>query len=63
MAIEPKYVGSPLQVPETVSKRARIKAIADAEGISQAQVVRDCIDLALEERERESAEIVAERTP
>jgi hypothetical protein len=60
MAIQAKY-GPPLQVVETIEKRARILAIADAEGISQAQVIRDIIDDGLSTRERRSAEILAGR--
>lgn len=55
MAVKAKYE-KPLQVPETAEKRERINAIADAENISQAQVVRELIDMSLDERERLSRE-------
>ena len=45
-------MANPLQVVETDEKRARIVAIAEAEKISQAQVVRDLIDHGLAWRER-----------
>jgi hypothetical protein len=54
MAVTAKYE-KPLQVVETAEMRARIIAIADAEGISQAQVCRDLNALAIDERERISA--------
>lgn len=56
MAVEAKYVGKPLQVVETAENRERIKAISDAEKISQAQVVRDLIATGIDERERISRE-------
>lgn len=60
MAVEAKYSGKPLQVVETPEMRARIKAISDAEKISQAQVVRDMNAMAIDERERISAERLAQ---
>jgi len=45
----------PLQVVAEPAKRERIIAIAAAENISQAQVVRDIIDEGLERREKLSA--------
>lgn len=55
MAVEAKYT-APLQVVETPEMRDRIKAIADAERISQAQVARELHEMAIAERERISAE-------
>ena len=55
MAVTAKYA-DPLQVPETPEMRARIKAVADAEGISQAQVCRELFALAIDQRERLSRE-------
>lgn len=55
MAVTAKYE-KPLQVVETSEMRARIIAIADAEKISQAQVCRELFALAIDERERQSAE-------
>ena len=57
MAVEAKYT-APLQVVETPEMRDRIKAIADAERISQAQVARELHEMAIAERER----LCAERT-
>jgi hypothetical protein len=54
VAVEAKY-GVPLQVPETDAMRARIKAIADREKISQAQVIRDIIAAGIEAREARSS--------
>lgn len=51
MAVEAKYT-APIQVVETEEIRARIKAIADAEHISQAQVIREIIAAGIDERER-----------
>lgn len=50
MAVQAKYT-QPLQVVATPEQRARVKAIADREGISQAQVIRDLIDYGLGVRE------------
>lgn len=55
MAVTAKYE-KPLQVVETAEMRARIIAIADREGISQAQVCRDLNELAIDQRERQSFE-------
>lgn len=51
MAVRAKYTDKPLQVPETAEMRARITAIADAENISQAQVIRDILAAGIEQRE------------
>lgn len=51
MAIRAKYT-QPLQVVETPETRDRIKAIADREGVSQAQVIREIIAAGLPEREK-----------
>lgn len=50
MAISAKYT-KPLQVVETAETRDRIKAIADREQISQAQVIRELIAAGLKQRE------------
>lgn len=57
MAVKAKYT-APLQVVEEQEMRDRITAIAEAEGISQAQVVRDMNRHAIEWRERESRELL-----
>jgi hypothetical protein len=49
VAVTKKYT-NPLQVVATPEQRATIKEIADREQISQAAVIRDCIDMALESR-------------
>jgi hypothetical protein len=43
VAIEAKYT-APLQVVETEQMRDAIKAISDAEHVSQASVIRDILD-------------------
>lgn len=53
MAVTARFT-APIQVVETPEKRDRIKAIADREGISQAQVVRDIIEIGIETREQQS---------
>lgn len=55
MAVKAKY-SAPLQVVETAAMRDRITAIAEAEDISQAQVVRDMNEYAIEWREELSRE-------
>jgi hypothetical protein len=50
VAIEAKYT-HPLQVVETEEMRDRIKAVADREKISQAQVIRDILAAGIEARE------------
>lgn len=55
MAVEARYT-APLQVVETREKRDRIVAIAEAEKISQAQVIREIIEAGLEAREELSRE-------
>jgi hypothetical protein len=59
MAVTAKYA-PPLQVPETPAMRDRIKAVADAEEISQAEVCRQLFAMAIDERERISQERVAQ---
>lgn len=54
MAIAAKYT-SPTQVVEEPEMKARIKAIADREKISYAQVVRELVRLSIEEREAQSS--------
>lgn len=58
MALQKQYE-IPLQVSATAEQRARVKAIADRENISQAHVIRDLIDMALDEREARSLEVPA----
>lgn len=53
MALTRRFT-SPVQVVETSEMKARLSAIADREGVSFASVVRDCIRLAIDERERQS---------
>jgi len=59
MAVEAKYSGKPLQVVETPEMRQRILDIADAEKISQAQVVRDMNEHGIEWREELSRQRLA----
>lgn len=59
MAVEAKYVGKPLQVVETAEMRQRIIDIAEAEKISQAQVVRDMNEHGIEWREELSRQRLA----
>lgn len=55
MALRARFT-KPIQVVVTPAVADRCKAIADREGISQAQVYRDCIGAALPERERQSVD-------
>lgn len=55
MALKAKYE-APLQVVETKEMRDRIIAIADAEDISQAQVIRDILAHGIEWREQAARE-------
>lgn len=57
MAVKAKF-RAPLQVVETEEMRDRITAIADAEEISQAQVIRDILAHGIEWREAQSRETV-----
>jgi predicted DNA-binding protein len=50
VAIEARYT-HPIQVVETEETRDRIKAIADREKISQAQVIRELVAAGLADRE------------
>lgn len=50
MALVKRYE-IPLQVSATPEVRARIKAIADGENLSQAQVIREILDAGLAKRE------------
>lgn len=43
MAIQKKYSGTPLQFDHTPEVRETIRKIADAEGVSQAAVLRSSI--------------------
>lgn len=54
MAQKRKFAPAPIPVVETPEMRARIKAIADREDISQAQVIRELIGAGIVERERQS---------
>ena len=60
MAVQGRYT-DPLQVSETPETRERITKIADDEGISQAQVIRDIIDHGLSWRERKSESIIKKK--
>ena len=60
MAVEAKYADKPLQVVETPEMRARILKISADEKISQAKVCRDMFEMAIDERERISAERLAQ---
>lgn len=51
MAVTAKYT-QPLQVVETPETRARIIAIADKRGVSQAQVIRELIAYGLPRAEQ-----------
>lgn len=51
MAIEKRFE-APLQVVHTEQMRERIRAIADREKISQAEVIRDILDAGIGRRER-----------
>ena len=53
MAVKAKYT-QPLQVVETPEHRDRIAVISEREDISQAQVIRDLIEMGLEQREAQS---------
>lgn len=46
MAVTAKYT-QPLQVVETQEKRDRVVALSDKLGVSQAQVIRDALDIGL----------------
>lgn len=50
MARKSKYT-QPLQVVTRPDQRARIEAIAERDEVSMAEVVRDIIDLGIDERE------------
>jgi predicted DNA-binding protein len=50
MAVQARFT-TPTQVVETPEMKARIEAIADREGISYAQVVRDIVRYGIEWRE------------
>lgn len=50
MAVKKKFT-QPLQVVETEEMRDRINTIAEAENISQAQVIRELIAAGIEARE------------
>jgi hypothetical protein len=60
MAVEAKYT-APLQVVEEQEFRDRISAVADAEKISQAQVIRDLVRYGIQAREAQSRENFPER--
>jgi len=50
MAVTAKFT-APLQVVETQEKRDRVVALSDKLGVSQAQVIRDALDIALPQLE------------
>lgn len=52
MAIKAQFSNKPLQVVATDAMKARILAIAEAEGTSQAAVCRDLIAHGIEWREQ-----------
>lgn len=56
---EVEALSTPLQVSVPNGVRSRIRAISEAEGISQAQVVRDLIDAGIAEREAQSKALTA----
>lgn len=58
MAVEAKYT-QPLQVVETPEMRDRIVAIAKAEKISQAQVIREILAAGIGTREEQSRDRLA----
>lgn len=62
MAVTARFT-APLQVLEEQAMRDRITAVADAEGISQAEVIRDILRHGVSWREQLSAERVAQSTP
>lgn len=64
MAITRQFDGPPLQVVCLPSTRARIEKIADDEGVSMASVIRDALEECggLDERERRSRALLAERS-
>lgn len=53
MAVQARYT-APIQVVETPETRDRIVVIAEREGISQAQVIREIIAAGLAAREEAS---------
>lgn len=55
MAVQARYT-APIQVVETPQMRDRICAIADREGISQAQVIREILASGIDAREALSTE-------
>lgn len=50
MAVEKKFEGTPLQVVTTSEMRRELEEIADADKVSLASVIRDCINLSIEQR-------------
>lgn len=59
MAVKAHYT-APLQVVETPEMRDRVKAIADAENISQAEVIRDILAHGISWREQVNRERLEE---
>lgn len=59
MAVTAKFT-APIQVVETEENRDRIVAIAEADEISQAQVIREIIEYGLVAREAKSGIVFAE---
>lgn len=58
MAVQARYT-APIQVVETPLTRDRIVKIADREGISQAQVIREIIAAGIDSREQRSLSLEA----
>ena len=52
MAVTKKFTDTPLQVVAEPGMRARIEKVADDEGISMAQVIREILDDGISKRER-----------
>jgi hypothetical protein len=54
VAVTKQFDGLPLQVVATAEMKERVIAIADAEEISQAQVIREILDEGLPRREKKA---------
>lgn len=54
MAVTKKFTDTPLQVVAEPGMRARIEKVADDEGVSMAQVIREILDAGIERREKVS---------
>ena len=60
MAPKARYT-HPISVVETPQMRSRVIAIAQTEGISQTQVFRDLHEMAIDQREAQSAQLMERR--